>query len=106
MSIECWVYKGRSKSRGWIQLFDSLVAVSSHLCSSQNVSTDFYWIIECISDPEEPEDDVFLEYFTVDVDGNKRPVPAPRRLLSTPSTDGETSGTVESEAVQSLGSRD
>lgn len=39
--------------------------------------------IERVSDVEEMKDDVFMGYFTVDSDGKKRPVPAPRRLVRT-----------------------
>ena len=40
--------------------------------------------IERVSDIEDTEDDVFMGYFTVDSDGKKRPIPAPRRLIPMP----------------------
>ena len=47
--------------------------------------------IEGISDAEELEDDVFLGYFTVDSDGKKRPIPAPRRLVQAPTGNDQIS---------------
>ena len=43
--------------------------------------------IEEVWGPEELEDEVFLGYFTVDSDGKKRPIPAPRRLVQMPTTE-------------------
>ena len=50
--------------------------------------------IEGISDVEELEDDVFLGYFTVDSDGKKRPIPAPRRLVRTSAANKEEAASV------------
>ena len=44
---------------------------------------------------------MFLWYFVVDNDGNKRPIPAPRRLVRMPAANSEWAGATNSGAVQS-----
>ena len=73
-------------------------------CSVRSATTNFIMLnandrsrdsesIEGISGPEELEDEVFLGYFSVDYDGNKRPIPAPRQLIRMPAVDQGMTGT-------------
>ena len=44
--------------------------------------------IETLSGHENSEDEEFLGYYAVDLNGKKRPIPAPRRLVRTPAANG------------------